>query len=86
MLMLMAMQSETVKFIRTSDFEARCLALLDEVGRTGETWVVTQGGRPVAELRPYQGARAASPFGLHPALRIVGDVVTSLDEPWAAQG
>jgi antitoxin (DNA-binding transcriptional repressor) of toxin-antitoxin stability system len=85
MLMLMAMQSETVKFIRTSDFEARCLALLDEVGRTGETWVVTQDDRPVAELRPYRGARAASPFGLHPTLRIVGDVVTSMDDPWDAQ-
>lgn len=85
MVMIMVMPSETVKTIRASDFKARCLALMDEVGRTGETWVVTKNGRPVAELRPYQGARAASPFGLHPTLRIVGDVVAPLDEPWNAQ-
>ncbi len=38
--------------ISASEFKARCLALLDEVARTGETLVVTKRGRPVARLTP----------------------------------
>ena len=40
-------------------------------------------GKPVAELHPYQGARASSPFGLHPGVRILGDIVSPVaDEDW----
>ncbi|MFP5405485.1 MAG: type II toxin-antitoxin system Phd/YefM family antitoxin [Gammaproteobacteria bacterium] len=71
--------------IQASEFKARCLALMDDVARTGEVLVVTKNGRPVAELRPYRGARAASPFGLHKGVRIVGDIIEPLeDEAWEA--
>lgn len=70
--------------IQASEFKAKCLALMDEVGRTGEVWVVTKNGRPVAELRRFSGTRADSPFGLHPGVRIQGDVIAPLDEPWGA--
>jgi antitoxin (DNA-binding transcriptional repressor) of toxin-antitoxin stability system len=85
MVMIMVMQIDAPRTIRASDFKARCLALMDEVSITGETWVVTKNGRPVAELRPFRGERAASPFGLHRQVRIMGDVVSPLDEPWDAQ-
>ena len=69
--------------IQASEFKAKCLALMDTVAITGETWVVTKNGRPVAELRPYSGGRLDSPFGLHPTLEIHGDVIAPLeDEPW----
>ena len=29
-------------------------------------------------------ARCLSPFGLHPQLQLLGDVINPLDEPWAA--
>lgn len=70
--------------IQASEFKAKCLALMDEVGRTGEVWVVTKNGRPVAELRRFSGTRVDSPFGLHPGVRIQGDVIAPLDEPWGA--
>ena len=35
-----------------SEFKATCLALLDEVARTGVPVVVTKRGRPVARLVP----------------------------------
>ena len=42
-------------------------------------------GKPVAELHPYQGARVSSPFGLHPGVRILGDIVSPVaDEDWEA--
>ena len=71
--------------IQASEFKAKCLALMDTVAATGETWVVTKNGRPVAELRPYSGGRIDSPFGLHTTLEIRGDVVAPLEvDLWKA--
>ena len=61
--------------IQASEFKARCLALMDQVAASGEILVVTKNGKPVAELHPYRGARATSPFGLHPGVRILGQGV-----------
>ena len=71
--------------IQASEFKAKCLALMDTVATTGETWVVTKNGKPVAELRPYSGGRIDSPFGLHPLLSLHGDVIEPLkDDLWKA--
>ena len=51
--------------IQASEFKAKCLALMDQVARTGETLVVTKNGKPVAELRPHRPPRARSLIGLH---------------------
>jgi len=66
--------------IQASEFKAKCLALMDRVAESGETLVVTKNGRPVAELRPYSGARAVSPFGLHCNLIIKGDILAPIDD------
>ncbi|MFA5082178.1 MAG: type II toxin-antitoxin system Phd/YefM family antitoxin [Hydrogenophilaceae bacterium] len=66
--------------IQASEFKAKCLALMDNVAETGETWVVTKNGKPVAELRPYSGGRIDTPWGLHPDLEIHGDVIEPLEE------
>lgn len=71
--------------IQASEFKARCLALMDDVARTGETLVITKNGRPVAELRPYSGGRTTSPFGLHKDIEIRADVLSPIDEDaWKA--
>lgn len=71
--------------IQASEFKAKCLALMDAVAETGETWVITKNGKPVAELRPYSGGRIDSPWGLHPDLEIHGDVIEPLGEDqWEA--
>ena len=70
--------------IPASEFKARCLALMDDVARTGETLVVTKNGKPVAELRPYSGGRAESPFGLHANLEIKGDITAPIEDAWKA--
>ena len=75
----------TMQTIQASEFKARCLALMDQVAASGEILVVTKNGKPVAELHPYQGARVSSPFGLHPGVRILGDIVSPVaDEDWEA--
>ena len=66
--------------IQASEFKAKCLALMDQVARTGETIVVTKNGKPVAELRPHRPPRIKSPLGLHKGQSvIVGDIVKPLD-------
>mgnify|MGYP002682217402 CR=1 FL=1 len=62
MVIYAADRSSTRQTIQASEFKARCLALMDQVAASGEILVVTKNGKPVAELHPYQGARASSPF------------------------
>ena len=38
--------------VPAGEFKAKCLALLDEVAKTGETLVVTKRGKPVARILP----------------------------------
>ena len=70
--------------ISASQFKARCLALMDDVARSGEPLVITKNGRPVAELHPCRHGRQATPFGLHGSTRLLGDVIAPLDEAWSA--
>jgi prevent-host-death family protein len=74
--------SAMVRQISASQFKARCLGLMDDVARSGETLIITKNGQPVAELHPCRGVRRTDPFGLHLSTRLDGDVVAPLDEPW----
>lgn len=66
--------------IQASEFKAKCLALMDQVARTGETILVTKNGKPVAELRPHRPPRIKSPLGLHKGQSVIlGDVIEPLD-------
>jgi prevent-host-death family protein len=69
--------------VKASEFKARCLALMDEVARTGEPVLITKKGKPIAELRPLSSLRRKTPLGAHKGLvEIRGDIVSPLDEPW----
>lgn len=66
--------------IQASEFKAKCLALMDEVARTGQTIVVTKNGRPIAELQPHRPPRAKSIIGLQKGrIAVKGDIVSPLD-------
>jgi len=41
-----------MKTMTSTDFKAKCLAVLDEVARTGEPVTILKRGRPVAQLVP----------------------------------
>ena len=70
--------------IKASEFKAKCLNLMDEVAHTGDPLVITKNGKPVATLVPYSEKRRTV-AGLHAdALRVLGDIVAPLDEPWEA--
>jgi antitoxin (DNA-binding transcriptional repressor) of toxin-antitoxin stability system len=70
--------------IKASEFKAKCLALMDQVARTGEPLLVTKHGKPVAELRRAGVRRPRSPFGLHKGKsRELGDIIEPIEvEEW----
>lgn len=42
------------RVIGATEFKAKCLALLDEIGRNGGTITVTKRGRPMATVGPVR--------------------------------
>ncbi len=72
------------RIIKASEFKAKCLALLDEVERTGDSLVITKKGKPVAELVPHKPPKR-SPLGIWKGrVTIKGDIISPLDVEWEA--
>ena len=66
--------------IQSTEFKAKCLALIDKIAASGETLVFTKKGKSIVEMKPYSGKRVTSPFGLHSDLEIHGDLLAPLDQ------
>ncbi len=75
------------KVMTASKFKQQCLALLDQVQRTGIPVVVTKHGRPVAQLVPVDDARSIRPtMGSVELLADDDDAYFSTGESWEATG
>lgn len=77
----------SMRTLPAGEFKQRCLALLDEVGETGEPILVTKRGRPVAQLVAVSPERGGDWKGaLRSRGKIHGDLVAPAAEPddWAA--
>jgi prevent-host-death family protein len=70
--------------IAASEFKAKCLGLMDEVSRTGETLVITKHGQPVARLLPAQTEGTPLLGRLRGSVRITGDIEAPTGEIWSA--
>lgn len=71
-----------MKTLQASEFKARCLAIIDEVARTGEIITITKRGKPLAQLMPVTARRAGYPqHALKGSGRIVGDIVAPVVPP-----
>jgi prevent-host-death family protein len=78
------MLDKTTRTIKASEFKAKCLALMDEVARTGERIVITKSGEPIAELVPHT-KKKRSPLGIWKGkVEIIGDIMSPLDVEWDA--
>jgi prevent-host-death family protein len=76
-----------VRTVRASDFKAKCLAILDEVERTGEPVTILKRGRPVARLVPPTRGQGKYPQdSLHGTVEILGDILEPVlpAEAWQA--
>ncbi|MGH9417620.1 MAG: type II toxin-antitoxin system Phd/YefM family antitoxin [Terriglobales bacterium] len=73
--------------IAISKFKATCLAVLEQVRRTGEPVRVVRFGHPVAEIVPVSQADESSWIGRMAGTgRILGDIVSPASDPddWEA--
>lgn len=69
--------SSVVITIQASEFKAKCLALMDQVARTGETIIVSKHGKPIAELHAHRAPRSKSLLGVHEGrIKVSGDIVS----------
>jgi len=69
------------KTLAAGRFKAQCLALLDEVARTGQPIVVTKRGKAVARLVPLE---EVPPKSLAGSVLFDEDLVSPLGEAWDA--
>lgn len=80
---LEAMSEVKSRSIPAGEFKARCLALLDEVQRTGEEIVVTKYGKPVARLAPLKNSIQHVRKSMN--IEIHDDIISPLDpEDWGS--
>jgi prevent-host-death family protein len=70
--------------IPAGEFKARCLALMDEVQRSGGEYVITKRGVPVARLLPASAERRPLLGSLKGTVTTLGDIVSPTDAPWSA--
>jgi len=70
--------------IKASEFKAKCLALLDEVERTGDRLVITKKGKPEADIVPHRPAKRKFIGLLKGRGEIVGDIISPIDVEWEA--
>ena len=72
------------RHIKASEFKAKCLALMDEVGRTGAAVIITKNGKPVAELVPHRPRMQNARGVLKDELFVTGDIIAPIDVEWEA--
>jgi prevent-host-death family protein len=64
-----------MKSMGAAEFKARCLKVMDDVHRRGESVLITKKGKPVARLMPVERQHAEDIFGcLRGIVRISGDI------------
>lgn len=74
--------------MNTTEFRAKCLAVLNEVATTGDTVTVLKRGKPVARVVPAVAEAAEYPqWTLRGRGRSVGDIISSplASEEWDAE-
>lgn len=64
-----------MRIIAASEFKAKCLALIDEVGTQGGRVVISKHGKPMAELIHYTEVESGYPQEtLYGSVSIAGEI------------
>jgi prevent-host-death family protein len=73
--------------IAISEFKAKCLRLLDEVGEKGHTLVITKKGRAIARVVPVSPPKRSLRGSWRGIVQLKGDIVRfDTSEEWEALG
>jgi prevent-host-death family protein len=72
--------------IAAGQFKARCLALIDQVSRTHQVFIITKRGKPVARLVPLENEKPRKLYGFFSGHVVEeGDIVSPTGEAWEAE-
>jgi prevent-host-death family protein len=69
------------KTVTAPDFEAHCLALIDEVAEKREEVTIVKDGKPLAKVVPVT-PRFRTLEELRGSVKILGDIVEPIDVEW----
>lgn len=70
-----------------TEFKATCLAVLEEVGKTGRSLVITKRGKPVAQINPPPPPRKSAYGCMKGSMIEIGDIMAPLPiEDWGSLG
>ena len=74
------------RVVSVTEFKAKCLALLDEVGERGGTITITKRGRPLATVGPARQTVWKSPEGKWAGKVSIHEDLAAIDtsDLWAA--
>lgn len=72
------------RMMKASEFKAKCLALMDEVERTGQGVVITKNGKPIAELVRHRPRKRNVLGILKGRVFVTGDIISPIDVEWDA--
>ena len=70
--------------ITAAEFKAKCLELMDLVHENHGEIIITKRGKPVAKLGPVVKTPARLFGALRGSVKILGDIVSPVGEPWTA--
>lgn len=75
-----------MRTVAVTEFKARCLALLEDVARTGEPLIVTKRGKALARVVPSVAGGKYAQDGLEGTVELVGDVLEPVvaSSAWSA--
>jgi prevent-host-death family protein len=70
--------------VSETEFQLKCLELIDEVSERGEELIITKDGKPVSVLMPYK-EKPKTLFGLHRSIiRTNDDLIEPMGVDWEA--
>lgn len=73
------------KMVSATEFKAKCLQLIAQMEKDGESLTITRRGKPVAELQPSKPVVKEKPplFGcMKGMITIHGDIISPVDPDW----
>lgn len=70
------------RIVKVSEFKAKCLKLLAEVGETGEDLIVTKRGKPLARVVPERNAKPTTLQGSMKGLIEILNTDKTLPTAW----
>jgi len=71
--------------MQATEFKARCLEVMDQVARTGESVTVTKRGRPVVRVAPVVRRPTTLRGFMKGRVRSTGDVVSPTGVEWEVE-